>query len=153
MVNANIEATYSLDEDGLTPLLRATYEGNLSTARSLCSIASASAKICNANGQSFWHLLVNHPSDYYVKLLLKDSNLRPHLKSKDKNGNTMLHLAIEGNRFDIVKVFFQVWEDEGKSSTKRKWFVDLLNIQNKAGKTPGDLIGESTCLPTHVIKY
>ncbi|XP_010696210.3 uncharacterized protein LOC104908758 [Beta vulgaris subsp. vulgaris] len=152
MVRANVEAARMPDQDGLTPLLRAFQAGNLSTATTLCTVSSEAAKIPDAKGQTFWHLLINHPSDYYFFRLLQDVALRDLLKLKDKNGNTPLHLAIEGNRFDLVKIFFETWELERKSSSKGKWLVELLELQNKAGKTPGDLIGESSCLPPDIEK-
>uniref|UniRef100_A0A803KQH7 PGG domain-containing protein n=1 Tax=Chenopodium quinoa TaxID=63459 RepID=A0A803KQH7_CHEQI len=134
MVEAKAEAAYWPDQDGLTPILRAFQVGDLSTATILCSISPEAAKICDANDQSFWHLLVNHPSIYYVHLLLQNQTLRELLGLKDKNGDTPLHLAIQENRFDIVQVFLDTWERERESSRGRhRWLVDLLDLQNKAG--------------------
>ncbi|KAL2933617.1 Ankyrin-1 [Bienertia sinuspersici] len=135
MVEANVSAAEWFDKDGLTPILRAFEAGNLSTATILCSVCPEAAGIRDADGKNIWHMLVKQPSDYYLFHLIKNStNLRHLLKWKDKNGNTPLHLAIEGKRFDLVQVFLQIWGDErGSLKGKDQWLVELLKIQNKEG--------------------
>ncbi|KAL2933618.1 Ankyrin-2 [Bienertia sinuspersici] len=157
MVNASHEATFLPDKDCLTPLLIAFKNSNLSTATILCTISPEAAKIADADGQTFLHLLVQHPSDYFVFLLVKNSGLRHLLRLKDKDGNTLLHLAIKGNRFDIVQIFLDTWEGERRAEQrmpgdKNKWLVQLFEIPNKAGKTPSDLIAESLSLPPGIAK-
>ncbi|KMS97176.1 hypothetical protein BVRB_7g178390 [Beta vulgaris subsp. vulgaris] len=150
MVNANVKAAISLDKDGLTPLLRAFHAGNVLIAAILCRVSSEAADVPDPKGNTFWHLVISHPSDYYFFRLLRDPDLRDLFNFKDKNGNTLLHLAIEHNRFDHVQAFFETWKLAHESSSPVDWLVELLELQNKAGKTPGDLLGESSCLPPEV---
>uniref|UniRef100_A0A803M9Y9 Uncharacterized protein n=1 Tax=Chenopodium quinoa TaxID=63459 RepID=A0A803M9Y9_CHEQI len=150
MVDANVQAAYSLDKNGLTPLLRAIKAGNYSAAAVLCKASPEAAKSGDENYQTYGHLIVKHPSEYYFARLFQDKELRDLLESKDSNGNTPLHLAIIDNRFDLVLFFLEFWKEERKSSKVKKveWVSKLLEIHNKAGKTPNDLIAELPSLPS-----
>ncbi|KAL2932733.1 hypothetical protein RDABS01_015852 [Bienertia sinuspersici] len=161
MVEANGKVMYWPDRDGLTPILRAYKAGNLFTAAFLCNLSPEAATIVDPDGNTFWHLLVKHPSHYFVHRLLQKTALREVLKQGDKDGKTPLFLALENNRFDILEDFLDIWERQRNelpaTYTQRqpecRWLVDLLKIPNKAGKTSEDLIAESTCLPSkNIIK-
>ncbi|XP_021720235.1 ankyrin-1-like [Chenopodium quinoa] len=151
-IQANDTATDWVDKDGLTPLMRAFKAGNLRMAAELCILSPQAAQTCDADGQTFWHRLMDHPasSEDFVCRLLEHESVRDLLKLKDKHGNTPLHLAIEGNRYDLVGSFL-VWGRERISSEdNEQWLLDLLKIQNKACKTPADLIRESPSLPPNI---
>lgn len=60
-IESMLEAAFWPDQNGLTPLLRAFQTCNMSTATILCSVSPEAARISDANGQTFWHLLVKQP--------------------------------------------------------------------------------------------
>ncbi|XP_021720237.1 ankyrin-1-like [Chenopodium quinoa] len=153
MVDANVQAAYSPDNNGLTPLIRAIKAGNYSAAAVLCKASPEAAKSGDENCQTYGHLIVKHPSEYYFARLFQDKELRDLLELKDSNGNTPLHLAIIDNRFDLVLFFLEFWKEERKlSKVKVEWVSKLLEIHNKAGKTPNDLIAELPSLPSKIKK-
>ncbi|KAL2932919.1 Ankyrin repeat-containing protein ITN1 [Bienertia sinuspersici] len=170
IVRANGETVFWPDQDGLTPIHRAFKAGNIAAAAMLCIVSPEAAKMNDTNGQIFWHQLVKHPSHYFVYRLLRHEALRDLLAEKDKDGNTILHLAIQGYRFDIIQDFLEIW---GQTSNKglwllnhcnepynskelnsrpNTWLLDLLEISNKAGETPSELIAELPTLPSEIEK-
>ncbi|KAL2923666.1 Ankyrin repeat-containing protein ITN1 [Bienertia sinuspersici] len=144
-----------LDKDGLTPVMRAIRAGNVEFAERLISLCPSLAELRDANGQTFWHLLVKEPP--IVSFNLKNSSFTKEvvfsqLDIKDNDGKTALHLAIECRRFDLAEAFLGL---HGAPTSKGIpiFLKQLLHIQNDEGITPADLIGELAYVPLQVTNY
>ncbi|KAL2923655.1 Ankyrin repeat-containing protein ITN1 [Bienertia sinuspersici] len=150
IINNNMKhECHMLDEDGLTPLMRAIQAGNIEFAERLCSLCPRLAELSNLNGQTFWHLLVDAPpieSFYFANSSFTKEVVRHQLDTKDKDGKTALHLALEHRRFDLAEAFLGL--DGTLTSDGTPFFLEhLLKIPNNNGITPAELIGELSYVP------
>ena len=92
--------------------------------------------IQDANQKTGLHHAVENNHDSVVDLLLKN---KVDVNMADANGNSVLHIAAMKGSIGMIKILLEY------GATK-----DLNNI---AGKTPGDLAKENTCLSGHELEF
>ena len=92
--------------------------------------------IQDANQKTGLHHAVENNHDSVVDFLLKN---QADVNIPDTNGNSVLHIAAMKGSIGMIKILLEY------GATK-----DLNNI---AGKTPGDLAKENTCLSGHELEF
>ncbi|KAL2923676.1 IkB-like protein [Bienertia sinuspersici] len=133
--------------------MRATQSGNIEFAERMCFACPSLAEAIDPNGQTFWHLLVNLPPTIpfnFANSSFTNEIVRRQLETKDNEGKTPLHLALEHRRFDLAETFLGLRGTLTSSGTPL-FLEHLLKIPNKDGITPADLIGDSLYVPPEVI--
>lgn len=152
LVNANEGAAFLLDEDTLTPFLKAVKVGNLATITTLNELSPEATRMEDSNGQTLWHLLVNQP-EYLTWRLIRSSqqqNLKCLLDIKDWEGKTPLHLAVESRQFRHAKYFIEYGSPSDEPEARQKWMREYLELETKDGITSSDLIRSSPQVPDYV---
>ncbi|KAL2923752.1 Protein ACCELERATED CELL DEATH 6 [Bienertia sinuspersici] len=104
------------NKDGMTPLFLALKAGNIEFAAKLCSICPRLAERRDANGQTFWHELVNLPPieppfNFANSSFTEDTTVCFQLAAKDSQEKTALHRAIECSRFDLAETFLRIFQE------------------------------------------
>lgn len=114
------------DENGLTPLLVAASLGQLKAVRAILFHCPQSVAICDTNCKTALHLLKLASYEEGMEMLAIPA-LKRLINKPDLEGNTPLHLA--ANNSDHIKA--KVILDTDKTG---------INLRNKEGSTPWDLI-------------
>lgn len=92
----NRELCLEVDNSSMIPLHRAALEGNSDVIRALVSICPESLEKLTSNGETALHLAVKKSRSDAFQALVDEakSHRKEHLFTwKDKEGNTVLHLA------------------------------------------------------------
>lgn len=143
-------ATYVRDKEGLTPLLRAAKAGNDFEIHAILQLFPELVQVRDDRGRSFLHLLrVDESSQKLTKELYNEvSTLDALRKTKDFDGNTPLHSAIQDNNSIGAKLIAERYvEDEDNRMAHCQ-----LAILNNDGKSIMDLLASHDDAPTEVLQ-
>ncbi|XP_058213611.1 protein ACCELERATED CELL DEATH 6-like isoform X2 [Rhododendron vialii] len=91
------------DRDGNNPLHIAAMKGKVDVLEKLVETCPRAAQVILDRGDTILHLCVNYNQPESLQLLLEMIRDPEFAESKDANGNTLLHIAVFGKRFEIVK--------------------------------------------------
>ncbi|XP_058202961.1 ankyrin repeat-containing protein BDA1-like [Rhododendron vialii] len=114
------------DRDGNNPLHIAAMKGKVDVLKKLVKTCPCAAQVIVDGRNTILHLCVNYNQLGSLKLLLEMIRDPEFVQSKDANGNTILHVAVFGKQFLIVKHVLD--------STKIN-----VNAINEAGRTALDI--------------
>jgi ankyrin repeat protein len=141
LLEANTDAMYQLDNDGLSPIHIAASVGRFLTIALFLEKCPGSACLRDAKGRTFLHVAVEkkmlctvyyacmHPLVAWIRFRQKCMNLSQQawvMNIQDNDGNTALHLAVKAGSLIMFSALF----------ANRN--VDL-NITNAKGQTPLDI--------------
>ncbi|CAI8015846.1 Transient receptor potential cation channel subfamily A member 1 homolog [Geodia barretti] len=123
--NADIEVE---DKSLMTPLMLATKNEHEEVVREIEMFASRAGK--SEDPMGLWAWALQHGYTSYFETLHRTHELEEVLKKPiDSNGNTIAHVAAEGNHVSVFKTTFP----KTKSSEN---LYEILMIQNSRNKTP-----------------
>ncbi|KAJ8446721.1 hypothetical protein Cgig2_002883 [Carnegiea gigantea] len=145
-------AIYVQDKEGLTPLLRAAKAGNHFEIYSILMSFPELVQVRDDRGRSLLHLLrvpENESSQNSAKELLnKVSALDTLQKTKDSDGNTPLHSAIQDNNSTGAKLIAERCVEVEDNRMARRQLV----TRNNDGKSIMDLLASHDDAPTEVLR-
>ncbi|GAY60298.1 hypothetical protein CUMW_200900 [Citrus unshiu] len=126
----NRELCLEVDNSSMIRLHRAAVEGSSDVIRALVSICPESLEKLTSNGETALHLAVKKSRSDAFQALVDEakSHRKEHLFTwKDKEGNTVLHLATLNKLKQIVEY------SSGENSKRR--IMIRINTVNKQGQT------------------
>lgn len=114
-MNQNPDIINSVNEEGYSPLILASYRGNIEVAKFLIK------NVKDINGSSpmgtpLMAAVVKGNKEIVVALL--ENNANPNLT--DANGTTALIYAVQFNKEDIIKLLLNFEADKSKTDNKGK---------------------------------
>ncbi|CAM0870691.1 unnamed protein product [Alopecurus aequalis] len=126
LLAANPVALYEADHLGLFPVHVAASVGATRTVALFLHRYPSSAGLRDAHGRTFLHVAVEKKAMGIVDYASRDTSLRWVLNMRDKDGNTAMHLAVQGGGLRMFCLLF------GNQQIQ-------LNLTNEDGKTPLDV--------------
>ncbi|KAM0925302.1 hypothetical protein ACQ4PT_004276 [Festuca glaucescens] len=137
LLESELSAAYQPNASGSFPIHIAASRGRLEAVTSLLKKCPDCVQLCDAMGQTFLHVAVQHRSYNVVSYACRTPLVGPILNTQDNSGNTALHLAVQVGDLRMV------------CSLLRELQVQL-NVPNNSGRTPLDL---SWCSIPHGLFY
>ncbi|KAI5004407.1 hypothetical protein ZWY2020_031650 [Hordeum vulgare] len=122
---------YLQDSDGVSALHAAALMGHVAAVRLLLELYPSCADIRDNRGRSFVHVAAMKGRSSVVSYVIKSKMLEHLLNMQDKEGNTPLHLAVAAGEHKVISKLLAC----NKVHT---------HMMNNAGRTPSDLIEDST---------
>ncbi|CAM0879058.1 unnamed protein product [Alopecurus aequalis] len=123
--------SYLQDRDGVSALHAAALMGHVAAVRLLLRLHPACADIRDNRGRSFLHATATKGRSSVLSYVIKNKMLDHLLNMQDREGNTPLHLAVVAGEH---KVIYKLLACKKVHS----------HIMNNDGRTPADLIQDST---------
>ncbi|XP_058213672.1 ankyrin repeat-containing protein BDA1-like [Rhododendron vialii] len=103
LVEFSPEMCMARDRDGNNPLHIAAMKGKVDVLKKLVETCPLAAQVILDRGDTILHLCVKYNQLASLLLLLEMIRDPEFVRSKDANGNTILHIAVFGKRFEIIK--------------------------------------------------
>jgi ankyrin repeat protein len=126
LLDLDPSAGYHADNEGSLPIHVAAANGSLDVVKLLSDHRPSCSWACNNIGQTILHIAVKNGSSNVVKYVCSGNKFARIINTRDKDGNTALHLAVlEADQFIFCRLM-------------RKKEVSL-SITNKKERTPLDL--------------
>ncbi|KAM3198051.1 hypothetical protein ACQJBY_073253 [Aegilops geniculata] len=122
---------YQQDSDGVSALHAAARMGHVAAVRLLLELYPSCADIRDTRGRSFVHVAAMKGRSSVMSYVIKSKMLEHLLNMQDKEGNTPLHLAVAAGEHKVIS----------KLLACKKVHTHMMN---NAGRTPSDLIEDST---------
>lgn len=128
LLKKNKELISEQDEYGNTALHIAAQKGDVEVCELLLK-HGANLTLANKSGQNPLHMAVGRGSLETAKIIYKRNQEVTYehnqeiVKAKDKNGSTILHIAIENRRYELYDWILKV-------------FPESINMMNNEGMTP-----------------
>ncbi|CAM0879060.1 unnamed protein product [Alopecurus aequalis] len=122
---------YLQDSDGVSALHAAALMGHVAAVRLLLRLYPACADIRDNQGRSFLHAAATKGHSSIVSYVIKNKMLDHLLNTQDREGNTPLHLAVAAGEHKLISKLLACKKVHS-------------HIMNNAGRTPADLIEDST---------
>ncbi|KAI8525318.1 hypothetical protein RHMOL_Rhmol13G0221200 [Rhododendron molle] len=132
LVKANPKMCLVRDRDGKNPVHVAAMEGKISVLEELVGASPEAARVRVDQNETILHLCVKHKQLGSLKTLLEVIKGWDFVNAKDSDGNTILHLAILYEHFEIAHLL-------GKGKNEEKETIDV-NATNASGHTAMDVI-------------
>ncbi|KAJ1255852.1 hypothetical protein BS78_K147900 [Paspalum vaginatum] len=133
-------SAYMQDSDGLSALHAAALMGNGPAVKLLLKFCPGTADILDNHGRTFLHAASLRGHSSIVSHVTKNRMLDNILNKQDREGNTMLHLAVQAGEYNVVSKLL--------SSGKVQ-----VHIMNNEGHTPYDLIENTTAFFSMVRRF
>ena len=127
---------YLQDSDGVSALHAAALMGHVAAVGLLLRLHPACADVRDDRGRSFLHATKGRSS--IVSYAIKNKMLDHLLNTQDREGNTPLHLAVVAGEHKVISKLLACKKVHS-------------HIMNDAGRTPADLIEDSTGFYSMVI--
>lgn len=94
------------DRDGLPPLHLAAVKGRIQVMELLLRAQPDAACLTLCGGETILHLCVKNCQLEALKLLVSSVSDPEFVRSKDGEGNTLLHLAVEYKQVEVATLIF-----------------------------------------------
>jgi hypothetical protein len=138
LTHSSPSTVYLQDSDGISALHAASLMGHVGAVRLLLRLYPACADIRDNQGRSFLHAAAIKGRSTIISYATKNKMLEHLLNKQDREGNTPLHLAVVAKEHKVIS----------KLLASKKVHS---HIMNNNGKTPADLIEDSTGFYSMVI--
>ncbi|XP_042478006.1 protein ACCELERATED CELL DEATH 6-like [Macadamia integrifolia] len=102
LLELDASSAYICDNEGLPPLLVASSIGRPASVRAILDAYPSSIEFYDDTGRNALHLAVMNCDVFKFKRLLRMPEMMTLINEPDKEGNTPLHLATMGHRYDKV---------------------------------------------------
>ncbi|GAB4837326.1 hypothetical protein Ancab_039576 [Ancistrocladus abbreviatus] len=103
-------SAFSCDEDGSYPVHKASNKGHVEIIKRFLLLSPKTVDLLNGHGQNILHVAAMSGNTKMVSYLLKTQGIKKLMDSRDRDGNTALHLATMNDHLDVVSCL----EDAGK---------------------------------------
>ncbi|XP_058203047.1 ankyrin repeat-containing protein BDA1-like [Rhododendron vialii] len=125
LVKLSPEMCMARDRDGYNPLHIAAMKGKVNVLKKLIQTCPRATQVIVDRGDTILHLCVNYNQLESLRLLLEIEVIRDSklVQSKDANGNTILHVAVLGRRFEIVEYVLNSTEINVNAINEAGWSV------------------------------
>ncbi|XP_059455127.1 ankyrin repeat-containing protein BDA1-like [Corylus avellana] len=136
LVNADVCVVR--DQDERIPLHLAAMRGRIETMRLLIH-AQPTSILVNLNGDSVLHLCVRNKHLEALKLLVASANgNKSFLSSKDRDDNSILHLAVMLKQMKVINYLLSVLEIKREANSKNKYGQTALDVLEASNVYPRD---------------
>ncbi|CAN6334407.1 unnamed protein product [Urochloa humidicola] len=122
----DVSSGYCKNSAGSLPVHVAASRGRLDIIKMLLEKCPNCLSSCNDDGQTFLHVAILHDHEKIVKYVCTEPRFTQLLNTRDKNGDTALHLAVQNGNENIFCCLFRNKEVR-------------LSFINNEGRTPLDL--------------
>ncbi|KAM0827673.1 hypothetical protein ACQ4PT_068039 [Festuca glaucescens] len=122
---------YLQDSDGISALHAAALMGHAAAVRLLLRLYPACADIRDDRGRTFLHAAAMEGRSSIVSYVIKDRMLEHLLNMQDREGNTPFHLAVVAGEHKVISKLLACKKVHS-------------HVMNNDGRTPADLIEDST---------
>ncbi|XP_059455128.1 ankyrin repeat-containing protein ITN1-like [Corylus avellana] len=140
LVNADVCVIFR-DRDERIPLHLAAMRGRIETMRLLIH-AQPTSILENLHGDSVLHLCVQNNHLEALELLVASANGdQSFLSSKDRDGNSILHLAVMLKQMKVINYLLSVPEIKREANSKNKYgqtALDVLDVLEASNVYPRD---------------
>ncbi|KAL6134497.1 hypothetical protein ACLB2K_066728 [Fragaria x ananassa] len=161
LLRRDVNLALQYNNNGYTPLHLAAINGNISVLEDFALKAPAAFHYLTKEEESIFHLTVRYGKYQALLFLVNVANSTNLLHCQDRYGNTILHLAVSGARYEIAEYLINKAKMEINSrNSKGLTAFDLLcqardsaearhlqTIFHKAGGERCSTVTSATCLP------
>jgi len=123
------------DNNGVTPLLQVCGHDN-DMGEMLCILFDAGARVTSAfHGRHVLHKCARDSMIHHVRIWL---DLGIDIRERDKNGQTALHVAVQNNSWNVVRMLLQHVDDENCGddfAQPDEERIRLIDFQDNKGRT------------------
>jgi hypothetical protein len=126
LLEANLSAAYQPNRSGSFPIHIAASKDCIKAVITFLKMCPECVNLCDTMGRTFLHVAVENKSYNIVSYACGAPSVASVLNTKDNDGNTALHLAVQAGDLRMV------------CSLLREQHVKL-NMPNNSGRTPRDL--------------
>ncbi|KAK6248750.1 hypothetical protein QUC31_020315 [Theobroma cacao] len=142
LLSVNPDMCLAREEDGRTPLHLAVMKGRVDVIQELVHVNSEAAQYTLNKGETLLNLAVEHNRLKTTKLLVELGRDKDIVNIKDRDGNSVLHVAVSVKRIETVKYLLNETAVE-VNAVNQNGFAALDIIANMPRDLKGMEIHES----------